>query len=398
MKLKTAALSRNYLSALRRHLRGFPESSLKGARTVGAKALALGLSTPDLARIHEESLAALLLPPGTAKSRNTLGRHAGAFFAEAITPIEATQHGTLQANAQLKLLVSALTQRTVELAASNKELKHEVMLRLEAEKSLRGSEETTRRLLEKSRQLQQELRLLSRRLLSVQEEERKRISRELHDVIAQTLTGINLRLATLKAQTITDAKNLRRNIAVTQRLVARSVDIVHRFAQDLRPSVLDDLGLLAALEAYVAAYRKQTGITVAVSTYAGVERLDNAVRTVLFRIVQEALSNVAQHSGADQAVVTITRPPGMVRMEITDPGRGFEVSAATFSRDGKHLGLLGMRERTEMIGGTFAITSSPGTSTRIRVEIPLPQSRPPSSARLKARRKSSRKITPATNA
>ena len=107
--------------------------------------------------------------------------------------------------------------------------------------------------------MQEQLRLLSRQLLSAQEEERKRISRELHDVIAQTLTGINVRLATLKKEATLNTKGLERNIARTQRLVEKSVDIVHRFARELRPTVLDDLGLIPALHSFMKNFTRRDG-------------------------------------------------------------------------------------------------------------------------------------------
>ncbi len=115
-------------------------------------------------------------------------------------------------------------------------------------------------MLEQSDHLQEQLRRLSRQILSAQEDERKKISRELHDVIAQTLTGINVRLATLKKEAALNTKGLDRNIARTQRLVEKSVDIVHQFARELRPAVLDDLGLIPALHSFVKIFSKRTGI------------------------------------------------------------------------------------------------------------------------------------------
>ena len=128
-------------------------------------------------------------------------------------------------------------------------------------------------MLEQSDHLQEQLRRLSRQILSAQEEERKKISRELHDVIAQTLTGINVRLATLKKEAAVNTKGLDRNIARTQRLVEKSVNIVHRFARELRPAVLDDLGLIPALHSFMKSFREQTGIQVSLTAFAGVEQV-----------------------------------------------------------------------------------------------------------------------------
>ena len=128
-----------------------------------------------------------------------------------------------------------------------------------------------------------------------QEEERKEISRELHDEIVQTLTGINVQLATLKLEAGANKKSLSKHISYTQRLVERSVDIVHQFARGLRPTLLDDLGLIPALHAYLKAYTRRTGLQVGFSTFAGVEKLGNEKRTVLYRVAQAALMNISQH-------------------------------------------------------------------------------------------------------
>src|SRR5204862_2793637 len=138
-------------------------------------------------------------------------------------------------------------------------------------------------------------------ILSAQEDERKKISRELHDVIAQTLTSINVRLSTLKRAAATDTKDLERNIVRTQRLVEHSVNIVHQFARELRPSVLDDLGLIPALHTFMKSFRQQTGIRVTLSSFAAVEETNGDKRIVLYRVAQEALNNVARHSEATRA-------------------------------------------------------------------------------------------------
>src|SRR6185369_1902963 len=176
-------------------------------------------------------------PGYSPATRGRMIRRAGAFFAEAIAPIENTHRAARQANDQLVQLNQALHQRSAALAASNRKLKREIAQRKLAEESLRKSEQHYAQLLEQSRQMQEQLRLLSRQLLSAQEEERKKISRELHDVIAQTLTSINVRLGSLKNKAALNTKGLERSIAQTQHLVERSVDIVHRFARELRPTV-----------------------------------------------------------------------------------------------------------------------------------------------------------------
>jgi signal transduction histidine kinase len=230
-------------------------------------------------------------------------------------------------------------------------------------------------LLEESSRLQDELRGLSRQILSVQEDERKKISRELHDVIAQTLTGINVRLATLKKEASLSTAGLDRNIARTQLLVEKSVEIVHQFARELRPAALDDLGLIPALHSSIKSFSARTGIHTRLTAFAGVEDLDTTRRTVLFRVSQEALNNVSRHARASRADVNIEKLSDCIRMTVKDDGKSFNVERALLSKDGKHLGLLGMRERIEMIGGAFAVESAAGFGTTIIARIPLDRKR-----------------------
>lgn len=368
MKTAQHTLSRIYRAVLGDYLKQAPDASLQAARDVGQRAAALGLETLDLARIHEAALLVLLTPqehgtrvyPGDASIRRS-----SAFFIEAITPIEEAHLGAREANIQL-------AQRTEELALSNEELKREIGRREAVEDSLRSSEATTSRLLEESLGLQKELRHLSRQLLKAQEEERKRVSRELHDVIAQTLTGINLRLAALRSRNASNARDLNREIATTQRLIEESVDMVHRFARDLRPAVLDDLGLIPALRSYLEGFVERTGVRVSFVACAEVESLSPNRRIVLYRVAQESLCNVARHAQASLADVTIHPVDRAIVMEIHDNGSGFQVDAwAPPKRSNGRLGILGMRERVEMAGGTFSLESAPGQETTVRVSLPL---------------------------
>lgn len=370
MKVKQTEFSRRYHAALHGFLKREPGSSMEPARELGGCAMTLGLETLDLAKIHEMALVSLMLPNDPSYTRDGLMACAGLFFAEAITPIEQTHRGAREAKIHLSQIVKALSQRTLELAKSVEELKQEIIQRKAVEESLRVSQQTSSSLLEKSREMQEELRHLSRQLLSVQEEERKRISRELHDVIAQTLMGINVRLAGLKAESTVSTKELQKKIATTQRLVERSVDIIHRFARELRPSVLDDLGLIPALRTLMKDFTEDTGVRVSLTAFAEIELLDNAKRTVFYRVAQEALNNVARHAQASRAEVTIRNEKGVICMEIKDNGKGFEPDAKPGAKKNNRLGLLGMRERVEMIGGTFYVDSAPDKPTTVRVEIP----------------------------
>ena len=329
----------------------------------------------NLARFHEQALITLVLPGYSPGTRNAMVRRAGKFFAEAITPIEKTHHTAQEANARLNKIIQTLNKRSVDLAASNRQLQQEIVQRKSVEESLRKSEQDYSQLLKQSEHMQERLRLLSRQLLVAQEEERKMISRELHDQIAQTLTGINVRLASLKTGATLNHKGLEKKISSTQRLVEKSVDIVHRFARELRPTVLDDLGLIPALHAFMKSFARRTGVHAHLTAFAAVEQLDTARRTVLFRVAQEALTNVARHAQASRVEVNIEKLPGSIGMEIKDDGKSFNVERALQASGGNHLGLLGMRERLEMIGGRFVVESSAGKGTSIHAQLPLGKAR-----------------------
>jgi len=255
------------------------------------------------------------------------------------------------------------------LAATNLELRQEIIRRQAVEASLKQSEQDQRRLLE-------QLRQMSRQILLAQEDERKRISRELHDVIAQTLTGINVQLTALAKGAVINPKDLVRNIARTQQAVEKAVDIVHEFARELRPAVLDDLGLIPALHSFVKIFSQRTRLHVQLKAFAGVEQLDIAKRTVLFRVAQEALTNVARHAQAGRVEVSILKLADRIVLKIKDDGISFQAERVLRGKGSKRLGLLGMRERVEMIGGTFDVESAPGRGTTIQVEIPAAKVRP----------------------
>jgi len=255
-------------------------------------------------------------------------------------------------------------ERMEGLATANRELKLEIVHREMAEAALKKSEA-------EARNMQEQLRHLSHQLLLTQEEERKRISRELHDEIVQTLVGINVHLASLTGKHGDTSQAFKRNIIRTQRLVEKSVEIVHRFARELRPTVLDDLGLIPALQSFVKDFAKRTSIHTNFESFAGVEQLDSTQRTILYRVAQSALANIHNHAKAKEAQVIIRKLPGAIRLEIHDDGKSFDVNRVLFAKRHKRLGLLGSRERVEMIGGKFCIDSSPGRGTTVSAEIPI---------------------------
>jgi len=257
------------------------------------------------------------------------------------------------------------------LTASNQKLEAEIIRRQAVETALKLSEREQTQLLDQSRSMQEQLRHLSRQVLQAQEDERKRISRELHDVIAQTLTGINVRLASLKKGATRKPGEFGRELALAQELVENSVNIVHQFARELRPAVLDDLGLIPALHSFLKSFTAQTGVHTHLTAFAGVEHLDADRRTVLYRVAQEALTNVSRHAQASRVDVAIQKSSSGICMKIQDNGKSFSVAGKIKAKSGKRLGLIGMRERLEMVGGRFEITSAPGQGTTVTAEMPF---------------------------
>lgn len=257
------------------------------------------------------------------------------------------------------------------LAAMRHKLAVELLKRRKAEQALKQCEQHYRDLLVKSSRTQVQLRFLSRRILQAQEEERKQISRELHDEITQILTGIKIRLASLTLEASSNTRGIQKKIAGTQRMVEESVNIVHRFARELRPTMLDDLGLIPALHTYAKTVSQRTGLRIRISAFLGVEKLSVTKKTVMFRVAQSALNNVAQHAKASLTQISILKLPKHIQLEIKDNGIAFNAERALLATQPKRLGILSMRERVEMVGGTFAIDSRSGKGTSVRAMIPI---------------------------
>ncbi|MGD1088990.1 MAG: ATP-binding protein [Verrucomicrobiota bacterium] len=257
-----------------------------------------------------------------------------------------------------------VAQRRLDImTASNRKLEQEIVRRKTIEQALKKSKEH-------QSQLSAQLRHLSHEILLAQEDERKRISRELHDTVLQTLVGINIHLASLTPKLAENPTSLQRKIVQTQRLVEKSVAVVHRFALDLRPTVLDDLGLIPALHTYMNDFMKRTGVRVRLTAHATVNRLPIAKREVLYRVALEALNNVAIHAQASEVEVRIKKLPDCICLTINDDGKSFDVKRVLRTKGNGRLGLLGMRERLEMVGGKFSVESPPGQGTTVTARIP----------------------------
>ena len=229
MNAKQTSWARRYQTALQQHLKQGLGSSLRPALGLGRQAVALGMETLDVARIHEGALATL----EASRSRDGISKRAKTFFAEAVIPIESTHRAALKANRQVKNLTATLNWRTSGLIASKLNLKHRIAQRKDAEEALKKSGKHYAKLLQESRHLQEHLKSLTYRILSAREHERKRVSHELHDEIAQTLLGINVRLLTLRTGAASNSHSLKKEVASTQRLVGKSARIMARYTHEL---------------------------------------------------------------------------------------------------------------------------------------------------------------------
>ncbi|MDK9724635.1 MAG: response regulator [Sterolibacteriaceae bacterium MAG5] len=209
------------------------------------------------------------------------------------------------------------------------------------------------------------LRELAAFLENVREEERSRIARELHDELGQSLTALRIDLGWLKSRCATDAGAAER-LAVALGLVERTTEAVRRISEDLRPRMLDDLGLAAAVEHHVQQFAKRTGIACELTMNREEFELDGATATALYRIVQEALTNVARHADAGRIAVRIEATENDIGLVVEDDGRGMPAD-----RGNNTFGLLGMQERVEMLAGRLRIGSAAGGGTRVEVRLPI---------------------------
>ena len=224
---------------------------------------------------------------------------------------------------------------------------------------------------EELRASREQMRALAGRLQAVREEERTQIAREIHDELGGALTGLKidfslLTRAALKIENETVRTSLLAGMDSMIKFIDATIHTVRRIAMELRPGVLDDLGLVAALEWQLKDFEKRTGIRCEFFPPVEDISLDADLSTALFRIFQEALTNVARHSGATEVHVRLRADADSSTLEVEDNGKGIEKEKILSS---KSLGLLGMRERAQMFGGRITVTGTPGTGTKVTVEI-----------------------------
>jgi len=229
------------------------------------------------------------------------------------------------------------------------------------------------RLMEEIMLQQQELKKMSALILQTQESERKRISVELHDQMGQELTGISLNLAVIQKLLPEDVDpSIRTRLAETRQMADLASDQIRDLSFHLRPSILDDLGLIPTLRWYTRQYAKRMNIEVDLQTGDNEIDMSPENKTLIYRVVQESLNNVAKHAAASKVVVHLERSDNMVVLSIQDDGRGFDIHRHADPGAAKHgLGLIGMRERVEFAAGKFVVQSKPGQGTRLAVEVPM---------------------------
>src|SRR5580692_11815178 len=231
-------------------------------------------------------------------------------------------------------------------------------------RTLRLEQELERRYRE-GVETRQELQHLSARLVMAQEEERRTISRELHDEVGQSLSALLMEAGNAAAQVPPDSAEIRRHVDSIKKLAEASVNVIRNMTLLLRPSMLDDFGLVPALEWQAREVSKRTGLRVQVSADDGAGDLPDAHKTCIYRVVQEALHNCARHAHARSVKVAVEQEERRILLTVEDDGHGFD------ARRVRGLGLVGMEERVNHLGGSFAVRSQPGAGTKVAVELPL---------------------------
>lgn len=218
----------------------------------------------------------------------------------------------------------------------------------------------------------QQSRNLGLHVIKAQEEERRRLARDIHDGPAQLLNSVVLRINVCQKLFNTDPERLYEELNQLKDLVRLSLQDVRKIIFDLRPMALDDLGLVPALRAFLKDYQARTGIETDFASFGNERRYDSAWEVAIFRLVQEALSNVYKHAGATRVWVKIETAGGReIRASVKDDGAGFDPEKVMVTSAGAKFGLVGMRERCELLGGSMEVLSAPGNGTKLNFVFPL---------------------------
>ena len=296
-----------YAEALRDYLAEPGEAALEQAYDLGRRAIDGGLGVLELVAMHQEALEGVLVGTNQPERCASTVEAAGKFLAESVSPFEMTHRGFREAVATL------------------------------------------------------------RRLNGMLEEEARRIAHALHDDAGQLLVSVHLALEEAAGGLPTRSRERLRKI---RGLLDEIEKHLRRLSHELRPTILDDLGLLPALEYLAQGVEARSGIPIAVEGPRG-PRLPTAVETALYRVVQEALRNATKHAGARRVNIRLGVESRAVRCSVKDDGRGFDVEAELGRKGERGLGLIGMRERLNALDGRLTIDSSPGRGTELQITIPL---------------------------
>lgn len=206
-------------------------------------------------------------------------------------------------------------------------------------------------------------------IIQAQEEERRRVARELHDGPAQSLANLVMRLDLIERLWETDRERVKQEFAIFKLLVRDNITEIRRVIFDLRPMALDDLGLVPALKRYLTDYQDKYGLQIDFRFFGTEQRLQLPMEVALFRLMQEALTNVRKHAGVKQVSVKLEMGSGLVTMIVKDQGVGFDINNLSDATDS--YGLMGMKERVEYYGGEFIINSRPNQGTQITIRVPF---------------------------
>jgi signal transduction histidine kinase len=225
--------------------------------------------------------------------------------------------------------------------------------------------------METIRQHRYELRRLTQKLFQTQEDERRRIARELHDEAGQSLTAVKLGLDRLEQKVPAENIGLHNDLKEIRKMLLRTSSEIRHLSYKLHPTLLSDLGLEPALKLYFKEIQDHSSLEIHFNMIGFEKRMDKDLETALYRFSQETLTNTLKHSGAETFSCKIIKSYPKLIFTAEDDGIGFDGKIE--NQDKRSLGLIGMRERTLLLGGTFQLRGRPGEGTRIRIEIPLPQ-------------------------
>ena len=259
-----------------------------------------------------------------------------------------------------RLLMMLVLSVLLGIVVARLSVRHAENLEREAERQFAAVEQT-----------RQELQQLSARLLEVEEEGRRKLSRELHDEVGQTLALLQIEISHAQAALAGGPAAARERLGRARELAERTVQTIRHLSGVLRPALLDDLGLVPALQFQLEGFLRRSNIACEFVEEGVADQLPDMAKTCVYRVVQEALHNCEKHSGASRVRVAVRQLPERLVVEIEDNGRGFQMNEHRMPYRTSGLGLLGLRERAANAGGTLVIDSAPGQGTRIALRIPL---------------------------